>query len=212
MNEFDEKMQFYRQRKARNISIAVMGYFIGVVCIIGCTVMWGAPVFGVLLFLTIVAASTGLIIYTTMSTPPEFSGKYDEDYEYEDYRRDGDSANFDSGYSTREVSTDTNGTEGADGAAGAGFFGGQGGEGGGKASRRADPRYYTGRRVSPSVRMFKQIMEIFWLGVTIVYFVVSFFTGRWGITWLIWLIGAAVDRAIRILWEARRFDGPSDKR
>ncbi len=205
-NEFKERMQFYRQRRARNVSLSVMGYFVGIVCVIGCSVFWSAPVLGVILFMLVSAASTGLIIYTKMSTPLEFSNSYNDDYIYEDYGRAGDGASYDSGYSTRDVSTETNGTEGADGASGAGPFGGAGGAGGGNAGYRADPRYYTGRRVSPSARMFKQIMEIFWLAVTIVYFVISFTTMRWGISWIVWLIGAALDRAIRILWETHRFD------
>ena len=214
MNEFDEKMHFYRQRRARNISLAVMGYFIAVVCLIGCTVLWSAPIAGVLMLLLIIACSTGLIIYTNMSTPLEFSSKYQDDYNYEEYaeRYDG---SYDDGYKTRDVSTETTdgssaSGEGASGANGSGPFGGAGGAGGN--SQRPDSRYYMNRRPTSSARMFKQIMEIFWIGVTIVYFVVSFIFGRWGITWLIWLIGAALDRAIRILWEARRFDGPSDKR
>ena len=43
MNEFDEKMHFYRQRRARNISLAVMGYFIAVVCLIARAVMGEFP-------------------------------------------------------------------------------------------------------------------------------------------------------------------------
>ena len=228
-NEFNEKMQFYRQRRARNISLAVMGYFIGIVCIIGCTVLFGAPVVGVLMFMLVIAASTGLIIYTNMSTPLEFSGKYAETYGYDGFAENynggsyagaaGDSANgFDEGYSTREVSTETNGTDGsagagnngAAGANGGGPFGGAGGAGGN--TRRADPRYYMNRRVSPSARMFKQVMEIFWLAVTILYFIISFSTMKWYITWIIWLIGAALDRAIRILWETRLFDDFENKR
>ena len=209
MNEFDEKMQFYRQRKARNISLSVMGYFIGIVCIIGCTVFWGSPVAGVLLFLLICAASTGLIIYTKMSTPLEYTDRYRDEYGYDGGGYTGYGNDPSDGYSTREVSTETNG---ADGEPGAGANGGAGGMGGGNPSGRADPRYYTGRRVSPAARMFKQVMEIYWLVVTVIYFAFSFLTGRWGISWLIWLIGAAVDRAIRIFWETHRFDGPSDKR
>ena len=146
-----------------------------------------------------------------MSTPIEFCDKYSDEYGYDGYgdgytgsgREPGD------GYSTREVSTETSG---ADGEAGAGMNGGAGGMGGGNTAGRADARYYTGRRYSPSVRMFRQVMEIYWLVVTVIYFAVSFLSGRWGISWLIWLIGAAVDRAIRILWDTHRFDGPSDKR
>lgn len=198
MNEFDEKMQYYRQRKARNISLAVMGYFIGVVCIIGSSVLWGAPIAGVMLFLVITAASTGLIIYTKMSTPLEYSDRYRDEYEY-------DEGGYDAGYATRDVSTDT---------VAAGESGNSEGAAGAQDNRkaRADSRYYMNRRPSPSSRMFKQIMEIYWLLVTVIYFAVSFLSGKWAITWLIWLIGVAVQRAIHIIWETRRLDDFGDKR
>lgn len=38
--------------------------------------------------------------------------------------------------------------------------------------------------------------KLYWMIVTIIYLGVSFSTGRWGITWLIWLIAAAVKEAI----------------
>ena len=197
-NEFNEKMQFYRQRRARNVSLSVMGYFIGVICIIGCTVLFARPISGVIVFLLISALSTGLIIYTKMSTPLEFSGRYGDGYEY-DYRYGNDE------YSTREVSTETNGTDGGNA---------ENGEGNSNAknSFRSDERYYMKRRDVPGLRMFRQVMEIYWLVVTIIYFVISFSTMKWYITWVIWLIGAALDRAIRILWEAHRFDDKGGKR
>ncbi|MCR4938817.1 MAG: hypothetical protein K5930_01750 [Treponemataceae bacterium] len=197
-NEFNEKNQFYRQRRARNVSIAVMGYFIAVICLIGCTVMFSQPIMGVIILLLLVALSTGLIIYTRMSTPLEFTrnGGYDYDYAY---------AEEDDGYRTREVSTETDGS---------GENAGSGEKGAGNRSFRPDDRYYKKPRttISPSVRMFRQVMEIYWILVTIIYFVISFSTMKWYITWIIWLIGAALDRAIRILWDAHRFDNTGDKR
>ncbi len=44
----------------------------------------------------------------------------------------------------------------------------------------------------------KAFMNVFWLFVTVVYFVVSFATMAWYITWVIWLIGAAVEQLIKI--------------
>lgn len=197
-NEFNEKNQFYRQRRARNVSISVMGYFISVICLIFCTVVFSQPIMGVILLLLLVALSTGLIIYTRMSTPLEFTGNMNDGYDY-------DYAGEDDGYRTREVSTETDGK-------------GENAESGdsptGNNSFRPNDRYYMKRRMapSPSVRMFRQIMEIYWLLVTIVYFVISFSTMKWYITWIIWLIGAALDRAIRIIWDTHRFDNTGDKR
>lgn len=47
-----------------------------------------------------------------------------------------------------------------------------------------------------SPRKFDAFFKLYWMIVTIVYLGVSFHTGRWGITWLIWLIAAAVKEAI----------------
>ncbi|MBQ0167891.1 MAG: hypothetical protein KBT02_12360 [Treponema sp.] len=45
-------------------------------------------------------------------------------------------------------------------------------------------------------RKVDAFMKLYWMIVTIIYLGVSFSTGRWGITWLIWLIAAAVKEAI----------------
>lgn len=43
------------------------------------------------------------------------------------------------------------------------------------------------------------ISGILWPLVAAVYFLVSFLTGAWGITWIIWIIGAAVEPLITLL-------------
>lgn len=40
--------------------------------------------------------------------------------------------------------------------------------------------------------------KLYWMIVTIIYLGVSFSTGRWGISWLIWLIAVAVKEAITL--------------
>lgn len=45
-------------------------------------------------------------------------------------------------------------------------------------------------------KLLKAIMEIYWLIVTIIYLAVSFMTHSWAYSWLIWLIAAAVQKAI----------------
>lgn len=45
---------------------------------------------------------------------------------------------------------------------------------------------------------FKAFFKLYWMIVTIIYLGVSFSTGRWGITWLIWLIAVAVKEAITL--------------
>lgn len=50
--------------------------------------------------------------------------------------------------------------------------------------------------VSSQKRIKNQISGIIWTCVLVVYFLVSFLTGAWYITWLIFLIGLAVDQII----------------
>ena len=46
---------------------------------------------------------------------------------------------------------------------------------------------------------FSSLMKLYWLVVTIVYLGLSFLTRAWYITWLIWLIAAAVEQGIKII-------------
>ena len=45
--------------------------------------------------------------------------------------------------------------------------------------------------------------EVYWLVVTIVYFVWSFTTGDWHISWLTWVIGSAVFTLLKLIYKAR---------
>lgn len=63
--------------------------------------------------------------------------------------------------------------------------------------------YIRGKRIPyfriPKVRNARTLdsfMKLYWLIVTVIYLGISFQTGRWGITWLIWLIAAAVKEAV----------------
>lgn len=47
--------------------------------------------------------------------------------------------------------------------------------------------------------LYHSIRSIFWSIITCIYLGISFLTGAWYITWLIWLIASAFDRMI-ILW------------
>lgn len=50
----------------------------------------------------------------------------------------------------------------------------------------------------------KSISSILWLFVTIVYLLVSFLTGHWEITWIIFLIGGLCEGLINIYFEMRK--------
>ncbi len=48
------------------------------------------------------------------------------------------------------------------------------------------------------------LSSAFWIVVVVIYFLVSFRTGAWHITWLIYLIGAAISRVIKAYWDLSR--------
>lgn len=50
-------------------------------------------------------------------------------------------------------------------------------------------------------RFMKAFSSSYWTIVTVIYFLVSFTTHAWGISWLIFLIGAAVEKAVRAFGE-----------
>ncbi len=62
----ETKESFSRKKHARNIAIAVMMYILSPVCVI-ITDNWGNENLGVIFMFILVAAATGLIIYTSMS-------------------------------------------------------------------------------------------------------------------------------------------------
>lgn len=61
---------------------------------------------------------------------------------------------------------------------------------------KKDKEPYTFDTSTEKGRFLTSFMKLYWLIVTIIYLAVSFYTGRWGISWLIWLIAAAVKQAI----------------
>lgn len=86
--EFKQEARFYRVRNARNTAISVAMYIIGTVFVIGLgglSESFGGrdySVLGVIILLIFVAIATGLLIYTNLSTPPEYKD-YDEKKERE---------------------------------------------------------------------------------------------------------------------------------
>lgn len=59
------------------------------------------------------------------------------------------------------------------------------------------PRYHD----SNSGRILSRIMSIYWCLVTFVYFGISFMTGAWHITWLIWIIAPVLNHIIKLIFE-----------
>lgn len=88
--ELAEEANYFRRRNAKNTAIGVGMYIIGAAFLIGLGGFGdylGKPDFygliGLLILLLISAGATGLIIYTNMSTPPEYKNQQNEmEYEY----------------------------------------------------------------------------------------------------------------------------------
>ncbi len=57
---------------------------------------------------------------------------------------------------------------------------------------------------SKSVQAEKAVTSCVWMLATCVYFAVSFYTGAWHITWLVFLIAGAVNTAIRGVFDLNR--------
>lgn len=53
---------------------------------------------------------------------------------------------------------------------------------------------------SNTIRLLAAFMKVYWMIVLILYLAISFFTGRWGWTWLIWVIASAIKEAVYIFF------------
>ena len=52
--------------------------------------------------------------------------------------------------------------------------------------------------------LYKSITKVMWSCITILYFIVSFLTMAWHITWIIFLIGSAIQGIIRAIFELKK--------
>ena len=52
-------------------------------------------------------------------------------------------------------------------------------------------------------RVRKSINSALWAIITVLYFLISFSTGAWYITWIIFLIGVAVENIIKAIFELK---------
>ncbi len=145
--ELKPRIDAYKERKARNTSIAVMMYIFGVIILTGfpaISAIFGlgnedkAGIIGFILMLLCVAAATGLIVYTKMSVPTDvepYLASKDNDNDFKNKKNPG---------------------------------------------------------------FWQSLSKLYWLSVTIIFLLVSFSTGKWYITWIIWLIASAVWQAINL--------------
>ena len=59
-------------------------------------------------------------------------------------------------------------------------------------------------RNDSSVRAMKSIKSALWSLIVVMYLIVSFMTGAWHITWVIFLIGSAIEKIIQSIFELKR--------
>lgn len=59
---------------------------------------------------------------------------------------------------------------------------------------------------TPEGRKLKAAMNIYWSIITILYFCISFLSGAWSITWIIFLIAGVLDSIIKTIYEIKTVD------
>ena len=151
--ELKEKIDVFRQKRAKNTAIAVMMYILGTVCVIFFSTIPDMldvkrteifPIIGVISMLVFAAFATGLIIYTNMSMPQDVSHYISQKSgKYHEIKHTGD---------------------------------------------------------SKALKIIASFMKVYWTLVLVIYLAVSFTTGMWAWTWLIWVIASAVKEAIYIFF------------
>jgi membrane protein YdbS with pleckstrin-like domain len=64
----------------------------------------------------------------------------------------------------------------------------------------------TDKKAAAKAEAIKAIERAFWLLITAAYLLISFLTGRWGITWIIFVLAAALKaifRAVMVVRDSR---------
>jgi len=145
--KYTKEMEAGRRKSALLTSIAVMMYILSILPIIILS-MWQSPyddMIGLPIFLVMVAAATGLLIYNNMTKPR--SNRANNDTMVEEFR---------------EWNSD-------------------------KKERK---------------KMRSAISSALWSLIVVVYLVVSFLTFAWHVTWIIFVIGVAIEAIMNIFYAA----------
>lgn len=58
-------------------------------------------------------------------------------------------------------------------------------------------------RKSPNGKLYDNIMSIYWSIITVIYLGISFITGSWNISWIIWPLAGVFSKIIQTLFEMR---------
>lgn len=137
----------YRKRNAMIIAISVMMYIFCPIPVILSSIN-GNPITGLVWMFSLVAIATGMLIYSSMTTPREVK-HYNDSME---------------------------------------------------SKKWEDVPVLTSRR---NRSLCKTVKSLSWTIFTVIYFVISFSTFAWHITWIIWLVASVVDRIIVLSFEMK---------
>lgn len=99
MTDFEQKIEFYRQRRARNIAVAVFLFIASIPVLIICEELFDYSEIGVVLMFLMIAAGVGLIVYTALSVPKDVAhevneGKFSRYNAQNDYSQNANDSNY----------------------------------------------------------------------------------------------------------------------
>ncbi len=137
--EFSKRSDFYRTRNAKWKAFAIMLYILSPAVLMGSDIIFNSGEMGLLVMFLLIAIATGIMVFISSSTPPEFK------------TNDKDDDSFD--YSVLKNPQDRQ-----------------------------------------SLKLF---ISIFWSATTVIYFLVSFLTMDWHITWLIFVVAGIIESIIK---------------
>lgn len=59
-------------------------------------------------------------------------------------------------------------------------------------------------------KLFNNIVNIYWVIITVIYLTISFITMLWGITWIIWVVASVPYLIIKMIFDAKYDNNKSD--
>jgi len=67
-------------------------------------------------------------------------------------------------------------------------------------------KQYGNKTNSTGYKIYLSFIEMFWIYITVIYFIISFLTGAWYITWIIWVAAPAIYKSLRIFFDEDKND------
>ncbi len=137
--EFSKKADFYRTRNAKWRAVSIMIYILSPAVLMGSDILFNSGELGLLVMFLLIAIATGIQVFISYSTPPEFNSKNNDDDDFN--------------YSVLKNPEDKS--------------------------------------------LLKMYSSILWSIATLVYFIISFTTMHWHITWLVFVVAGILDSILK---------------